>query len=247
MNSADSNDNPKLVIRTTAGRTWDVELEGLPGKGKTKTWTFHPPFALGRLQTVTLEAQSIDAWEVTSLLIKNPSLDQFWYEWECPGGFWIDGKPYDKAATYGDKPYGDKQVLEYNNDHAHCHGPTPPPTPAPAAVLGSCAGCRVDVYDDNGWGNRDRLDTYTSTLGEAAMTTWTPRKRTSIHSIKVSDQCKEITVGDDDAGSVNSIDHTDYPPPGVRDLPYDLQGDVLWIKVYPKQDCCVRHCPTSRL
>jgi hypothetical protein len=246
MNSAGSNDSPKVTILTTAGRTYTFTLTKLPGKGKTKTWTFYPTFALGRLKLVTLESQNTDAWEVKSLKIKNPSLDNTWYDWECPGGFWLDGKPYDGASTYGDKPYGDKQVLHYKDHHKYCHGPTPPPTPAPAAVYGSCADCTVKVYDDNGWGRNDILDTYTSSLGEAAMTKWNPRKKTSIHSIKVSKQCTKIIVGDDDAGSVNSIDHTPYDPPGVKDLPYDLQGDVLWIKVYPKQNCCVKHCP-SRL
>jgi hypothetical protein len=231
--SADSSDNPKVTVTNMVGKSYTFTLTGLPSKGKTKTWTFHPSFALGRLSTVTLRSQNVDAWEVTDLQIKNPSLDTSWYSWECPGGFWLDGKPYDDKATYGNVPYGDKQVLKYNN----CPKPTPPPTPF-VKELGSCP-CSVSVYADNHYRDILQQGTYPTKLGGPKEVLWHPAHKSSIHSIKVGDGCSSIMVGDDDYGSVNSVDHTPYSPPGVPDLPYDLQGDVLWIKLYPKQTCCV--------
>jgi hypothetical protein len=206
-----SNNKPSIIL-TGDGLQLEYTLKGLPSMGSTKKWSFTTSKDIGVINKVTLTSAGVDAWQVTSLEVKTTSQGKTitpWTNFECPGGFWLDGKPYDKAATYAPIPYGDKLVLDRK-----C----------------TCA-CTVALYDDNDFRGR-KLESKTVYKHDK----WVPKYRLHPHSVQMSRGCKnnQVILADDDS---YQVDNTPISYPGVHNLPHDLEEDLAFIEMTPHENC----------
>merc|ERR1711981_1478420 len=117
---ADSAQSPQITVYGTKGHTVGV-FESLPSAGETLSASIPYKKNIGRIQKVVLEASGRDGWLVHSIKVrrkdkKGKNKFQVLARGPCkdkmkgcqPGPFWLDGKPFDRKATYDGYPWSNK-------------------------------------------------------------------------------------------------------------------------------------------
>jgi len=117
---ADSMQSPQVTVYGTKGHAVGV-FESLPEGGKTLSASIPYKKNIGRIQRVVLEASGRDGWLVQSIKVrrkdkKGKNKFQVLARGPCkdkmkgcqPGPFWLDGKPFDRKATYDGYPWSNK-------------------------------------------------------------------------------------------------------------------------------------------
>jgi hypothetical protein len=116
LDYAESSMHPKVTVVGEKG-TFTGTIK-IAGKGHEKVTTFNPPKDLGKITSVSFHASNTNGWLLDKLYVMSGDLKWVSMSFDCLP-FWLDGKPYDKASSYGHVAYGDKLTVK----KGACHKP----------------------------------------------------------------------------------------------------------------------------